>query len=156
MSIEGSPEHQKAFTEAAEKQYRGYLYGGGYAKTSSKDKIAETMEGIQRQRREIERTVVGAKGHANLISRDSMMFGSPHMMEITRNLSRKHGVSRSLVCPKCDGGSLNNTMNGRPWCMKCDLPLMTPEKAEEWEEPKKTKSKGYTLNEPEDVVRAKK
>jgi len=156
VSVEESPEFQKAFMEAAERQFRGYLYGGGYTRSSSKDQIAETMEGIQRQRSEIERTVVDAKRHADLVSRDSMMFGSPHMMEINRNLSRKHGMTRSLVCPKCGEGSHNNTMDGKPWCMKCNVPLMTPELAEKWEETKKAKPKSHTFNEPEDVVRGKK
>ena len=47
MSVEDSPEFQAALNEACEKQYRGYLYGGNYAKAHSKDTIAATMEGMQ-------------------------------------------------------------------------------------------------------------
>ena len=160
MSVEESPEFQKALNEVCEKQYRGFLYGGEYAKSHSKDSIAETMEEMQRQRRKIEAEVEGIKKHADQVRRDTRFMSSPHMREITANLKRK-SRSSGLICPVCGEGDLGNRMNGKPVCMmnaKHDglgpVLLMTPEKAKEWKPPKKpVKAKSYTFNEPEGVTR---
>ena len=48
--------------EACENQYRGYLYGEGGV--SSKDKIGDTVEEMQRQRKEIEEKFSEARLHA--------------------------------------------------------------------------------------------
>ncbi|GAH68856.1 unnamed protein product, partial [marine sediment metagenome] len=58
-----------------------------------------------------------------------------------------------LVCPVCGEGDEGNRMNGKPWCMKCNAPLMTVEKAADWVKPEKPKRKSYTFNEPNGVVR---
>ena len=47
MSVEESPEFQKALNESCEKEYRGYLYGGAYAKAHSKDKGSINIEYIK-------------------------------------------------------------------------------------------------------------
>ncbi len=158
--LEESPEFQKAMNEASEKQYRGYLYGGEYIKSHSKDSIAETMEEMQRQRRKIEDEVEGIKKHADQVRRDARIMGGPHMREITANLKRKSG-SLGLICPVCGEGDHGNRMNGKPVCMmnaKHDglgsVLLMTPEKAKEYKVPEKPRArKSYTFNEPEGVTR---
>ncbi|GAH53940.1 unnamed protein product [marine sediment metagenome] len=77
----------------------------------------------------------------------------PHVMEITANLKRKYGVE-GLICPACGGSDNGNTMNGKPWCMKCNIPLMTEEKAADWVKPVKPKKPGgYTFIEPDDIMK---
>ncbi len=154
MSVEDSPEFQKALNEACEKQYRGFLFGGAFIKAQSKDAIAETMDGMQQQRREIEDKVKGLREEADKVRGDMKLRLSPHMREITANLKRKSG-SPGLICPKCGEGDYGNRMNGKPICYmnaKHDglgpILLMTPEKAKEWKSPKSVKTRSYTFNEP--------
>jgi len=36
----------------------------------------------------------------------------------------------TLKCPKCGALDMNNTMNGKPWCFRCNIPLSDkPQKA---------------------------
>lgn len=148
--IEDSPEFKKALNEACERQYRGWLYGGGIV--SSKDKIGETMEEIQRQRREIEEKVEGAKRHADRLRREAALMSNPHAREITENLRRIHGQNGGLVCPQCGDTDHGNRMNGKPWCMRCNLPLMSKEKAEGWIKPSKPKPRSLTFTDVDRVV----
>jgi hypothetical protein len=79
------------------------------------------------------------------------------MREITDNLHRAHsGPYGGLVCPYCGDSDMGNRVKGVPWCMKCQLPLLTKEIAAKWVKPgKPTKPyKGYT--EPDGVVRLRK
>ena len=63
------------------------------------------------------------------------VMGDPHMREITENLRRVHSSSSKLVCPSCGEGDHGNRMNKKPWCMRCNMPLMTREQAEGWVKP---------------------
>ena len=40
--------------------------------------------------------------------------------------------SSGLVCPQCRDVNHKNRMNGKPWCMKCNVPLVEKEKAAKW------------------------
>lgn len=143
MIVEDSPEFQKALNEACEKQYRGWLFGGEYAQADSKDSIAETMEEIQRQRKEFGD---GVRSYAETIRRQAMITAHPHMREITSNLKRKQGA-KGLVCPLCGEEDHGNRINGKPYCfmnakhkakgVNGPVPLTTAEKAKEWKPPKK-------------------
>lgn len=153
MSVEDSPEFQKALTEACEKQYRGYLFGGEYKKAASKDKIGETLEKIEAERKKLMEKHEGYMKQAELVILQSGWMRNPHMRQITETLKRKHSAG-GLVCPVCGEGDEGNRMNGKPWCMKCNVPLMTKEKAKSWvKPPEKPKPKSYTFNETDGVVR---
>lgn len=149
--LEESPEFQAALNEACEKQYRGYLYGGGYAKASSEDKIADTMKEMQRQREEIEARVAGARLHAEQVR----LMSDPHAREITEAQRKRHSADGGLVCPSCGDTDHGNRMGKQPWCMRCQLPLMSQEKAEKWVKPEKPKPRNYTFNEPDGVTRCR-
>lgn len=41
-------------------------------------------------------------------------------------------VLNGLICPQCGDPDRRNTMNGRPWCMKCNVELMPKTKVEKW------------------------
>ena len=163
MSIEESPEFEKALFEACEKQFRGHLFGGGYAKASSKDTIAATMEEVKRQREHMMREIDGALAHSEKMVREAKIQTHPHMRDITANLKRKYGGGKGLVCPVCGEGDQGNRMNEKPVCLMNDkhkqqgvkgpVLLLTPEKAEKWDAPKKDKKRNYTFNEPEGVTR---
>lgn len=171
-----NPELRVAFEEAADKVCREHLFGGGYAKANSKDTIADTMEEIQRLRggakRELDRSM---KKHeklmekhqeymkqAELTKQQARGMTNPVMREITVNLKRKQG-SDGLICPVCGEGDHRNKINGKPYCFMNakhkglgPIPLMTPEKAKDWEPPKK-KSKFKELWEldDDDIVKAR-
>lgn len=151
MTIEESPEFQKALNEACEKQYREWTYGGGI-KSSSKNTIADTMAEIQRLQGGDQKAM---KKHeklmgeheeymkqAELAKQQAKILRNTHMREITGNLKRKHG-SDGLICPICGEGDHGNKLNGKPYCFMNakhkglgPIPLMTLEKAKDWKPPK--------------------
>lgn len=100
------------------------------------------------------------------IRRESRMATSPYHLEVKGNLKRKHGSKSSLVCPCCGSEDHGNRMGGKPVCMMnakhkakgVDGPvlLLSPEEAEEWEPPVKSKPVRLTFDEPEGVVRWRK
>lgn len=152
MSIEESPEFQKALNEACEKQYRGYLFGGAYVKAASKDTVGETLEKIEAERKRLMEKHGEYMQQAELMREQARFMTNPHMREITETLRKKHG-SGGLVCPVCGGGDDGNRMNGKPWCFECNVPLMTVEKAADWVKPEKPKPWSFTFNEPDGVVK---
>ena len=151
MSVEDSPEFKKALNEACEGQYRGWLYGGGVV--SSKDKIGGTMEEIQRQRQRIEDEVAEARRHADRVREEARIMSDPHLREITEHLRRIHGQKGGLVCPSCgETNSHGNRMNNRPYCFRCNLPMISREKAEKWIKPQKPKIRSCTFIDYDEVV----
>lgn len=140
-----NPELRAALTEACEKQYRGWLYGGGYTKANSRDEIADTLEEIEAERKRLMEKHEEYMRQAELERQQARFMSNPAMREITENLRRKHAPS-GLICPSCGDRDHGNRMNGKPWCLKCNAPLMTAEKAEMWvEPPEKPKKGGYTF-----------
>jgi len=58
-----------------------------------------------------------------------------HLMEIEWEWRKQHEVSKeagALVCPVCGEGNKGNMMNGKPWCLKCNCPLVPKGKVEKW------------------------
>jgi hypothetical protein len=152
VSIEDSPEFKKALQEECERQYRSILYG----KNAPKVSVGSTAAEVERQRREIEKSSE-ARLHANLMRREAEIMGNPHAREITENLRALHSVEGGLVCPQCgETDSHGNKMNGHPFCFRCQLQMISKEKAEKWIKPPQPKKFSRGFNEPEGVVRFKK
>jgi formylmethanofuran dehydrogenase subunit E len=77
----------------------------------------------QREIEEIDGKVADAKVRAEELRRQY----DPELMRINANLERKLGVPvGGLRCPKCGEPDRHNTMNGKPWCMKCNVALESP------------------------------
>lgn len=56
-----------------------------------------------------------------------MYLVDPALRDIQDKFTRKLGtVPGALVCPICGGGDKGNTMNGKPWCFKCNVALKSP------------------------------
>lgn len=97
------------------------------------------------------------------IRRESRMQTHPYHREVKDNLKRKQGSDSGLICPCCQEGDHGNRMGGKPYCLMNakhkvkgvdgPVPLMTPEEAEDWEPPAKSKLQKLTFDEPEDVMR---
>ena len=152
MSVEDSPEFQKALNEACEKKYRGWLFGGDYKKAESRDKVGETLKEIEADRKRLMEKHEEYMRQAELAKQQARFMINPHMREITETLRKKHD-SVGLVCPVCGGGDEGNRMNGKPWCMKCNAPLMTVKKMAGWVKPEKPKPQSFTFKEPDGVMR---
>ena len=151
--VEDSPEFKKALNEACEGQYRGWLYGGGVI-ANSKDKIGGTMEEIQRQRKAIEEKVEEARRHADRIRREAELMSNEGAREITENLRKLHSTESGVVCPQCgETNSHGNRMNGKPFCFRCNLIMISKEKAKNWVKPQKPKKSSLTFNDPDEVCR---
>jgi hypothetical protein len=84
-------------------------------------------KGKPKWQREIdENKVADAKAKAEALRRQY----DPELMRINANLERKLGVPvGGLRCPKCGESDRHNKMNGKAWCMKCNLPLEIPNSA---------------------------
>ncbi len=84
------------------------------------------LRGLSKWKREIEEIdskVADAKASAEELRRQY----DPELMRITANLDRKIGTpAGALRCPKCGESDHQNTMNGKPWCLKCNVPLESP------------------------------
>jgi len=74
----------------------------------------------QRELDEINDKVADVKAKAEELRRQY----DPELMRITANLERKiRSPVEGLRCPKCGEPDRNNRMNGKPWCMKCNVAL---------------------------------
>ena len=78
---------------------------------------------------------------------------SPELMRIQEDFARRGAVQigSKLMCPKCGDTDHGNRMNGAPWCMKCNCPLIPKSKVEKWTKSLKikvvSKSKDPTFTE---------
>jgi len=110
----------------------------GLATTTERKLDPEIEEAIQRAKQQRE---------------EMRIMGDPHLREIMENLRRAHATSSQLICLSCGDTDHGNRMNGKPWCMKCNLPLMSAEKAAKWVKPQPPKRFPRGFNDPEGVVR---
>lgn len=77
----------------------------------------------QREIDEIDSKMTDAKTRAEELRRQY----NPKLMQIVTNLDRKIGMPvGALRCPKCGEPDRQNKMNGKPWCMKCNVALESP------------------------------
>lgn len=76
----------------------------------------------QREINEIDGKVADAKAHTEELRRQY----DPELMRITANLERKIGLVIGLYCSECGEPDRGNKMNGKAWCMKCNIPLEVP------------------------------
>lgn len=58
----------------------------------------------------------------------------PILMELERNYeaSLEKVKVKDLVCPVCGEGDRGNVMNDRPWCFKCNTPLLPKGKVQDF------------------------
>lgn len=109
-----------------------------------------TVEEIQRQCKDI-------KEKSERIRREAEIKSNPHYREITDNLRKIHSVEGGVICPQCgETDSHGNTSEGKPFCYKCQLIMISKEKAENWIKPIPPKKFQVRFDEPDGVVRIKK
>jgi len=90
-------------------------------------------KGKAKWQRDLDRRVEKLRAKADQLRQDYMM--DPRLREIQNKLLRKLDVvkgDKSLVCPKCGEGDYGNKMNGKPWCFKCNVPLMPKDQVAKW------------------------
>jgi hypothetical protein len=89
----------------------------------NKAKRAKGKAKWQREIDEIDGKVADAKARVEELRRQY----DPELMKINANLERKMGSSLGgLRCPKCGDPDRHNKMNGKPWCLKCNVALESP------------------------------
>jgi formylmethanofuran dehydrogenase subunit E len=115
MSVVSKSELEAALLAEAPKQFMRYQ------KNRSK-----RLKGLPKWRRELEEAdnrVTDAKVMADELKRQH----DPELMRINSLLERKMPLSAGgLRCPKCHEGDRGNRMNGKPWCMACNVALESP------------------------------
>lgn len=115
-------------------------------------KLSNGKSKLQRDLEDIDRKVVETRNKADKLRREYMMDAN------LRRIQRKflgtqpvvHGDAE-LVCPVC--GSFNgaytkgkpNKKNGKPWCLKCNSPLVPKDKLMKWRKFSKVKAAGKSL-----------
>ena len=100
------------------------------------EKLLKGKAKWQRDLEGVDRRVQEAKAKADELRRD------PLLLDIQDKLLSKLDVVKgedSLICPKCGEGNNGNKMNGNPWCLKCNLPLIPKCKVAKWLKLPKTK-----------------
>lgn len=84
----------------------------------------------QREIEDMDSKVAAAKENAKDAKRTGEEMRrqcDPELMRITANLERKmDSLVGELRCPKCGEPDRHNTMNGKAWCMRCNVPLESP------------------------------
>lgn len=103
--------------------------------------IDEKFREAQRIREEALRKAEDARRRAEDLRREA------EMRRVVPHLFRVPSVSR-LVCPECGDPDRRNKMNGKPWCMKCNRPLVPKKIAEKLKKMPKVK----VVTEPENVT----
>lgn len=102
-------------------------------------KLSKGKSKLQRELEEIDGKVAEAKRKAGEFKRDYML--NRHLREINEKYNNRHGVSRGskgLVCPLCGepNGAYTkgkpNKINGKPACLKCNVPLIRKDKVVKW------------------------
>jgi hypothetical protein len=139
MAIEDSPAFQDALKQACDSQWRNWLYGGGFKKSQRKDVEAD-LNRIQEIKDSAEAKAEAARREAEAIRAKAEALRQQHdpsLRRITENLRIKHGVvTTGLMCPKCKDTNASNvqvygkgkTRKQVPWCIKCNVPLVPPDK----------------------------
>lgn len=83
------------------------------------------LKGLPKWKRELEEIdskIADARVKAEELRRQY----DPELMRINANLERKLGVAEGLRCVKCGEPDRGNKMNGKSWCMKCNIALESP------------------------------
>lgn len=57
----------------------------------------------------------------------------------------KRGDQNLLVCPSCGSVDLGNRMNKKPWCVKCNCPMVPMDKLKKWKNQVKAIDKGQAF-----------
>lgn len=114
MSVQVDLKHnsvlQTALLAEAPKQWEGF----------QQSKLKRS-KGKAKWQREIEE--IDTKAEAEELRRQY----DPELMRINANLDRKMGVPVGILrCSKCGEPDRHNTMNGKPWCFKCNVALESP------------------------------
>lgn len=92
-------------------------------------KRSRGLSKFQRDLEDVNRRVAEARRKADGLKRKYML--DPRLRKIEGNLKRKIADSE-LVCPECGRPDTHNKMGGKPWCVFCNVPLVSKAKVEKW------------------------
>jgi len=129
--LKANPDLLKSFDEAASQQAQKLQ------KTQKKQHQGKSK--LQRELEDIDGRLRDAK-QKNATMRQEHI--DPHLRRIQQDLMTKLKVEagpNTLVCPVCgepngaytEGGKPNE-QHGKPWCLKCDSPLIPKRKVKRW------------------------
>ena len=134
MSVEDSPEFQKALKDACDKQWGNWLYGGGFKKSSRRN-VEKDLARIQEIKDSAEAKAEAAKMKAEQLRREAEELrrkNNPMLRRITATLSEKSVLKVGLICPLCGEPDKGNKINKTPSCLKCNVALVTPKQVKDW------------------------
>ena len=87
---------------------------------------AKRVKGLPKWKRELE-DIDGKVADAWANAEELRRQYDPELMRINANLDRKMDTPvGGLRCPKCGEPDKHNKMNGKPWCIKCNVALESP------------------------------
>ena len=102
-------------------------------------KAAETeYKKVQVYRERLARSRTSPRGKIDEVRRKAddlrrRYLVDPALRDIQDKFTRKlETAPAALVCPICGGGDKGNTMNGRPWCFKCNVTLVNRNRVKKW------------------------
>lgn len=97
---------------------------------SRKQKLNRGKAKWQRDLEDVDRRIERVKRRADDLRRQYMT--APALSKIQAKFDDRFDVVSNLVCPSCGEGNKGNKMNGKPWCIKCNSPLIAKGKVEKW------------------------
>ena len=138
LDISGLSPEKQAFLEANPKLLKNIEEAIPKQVEKLRTQKKRRRKGKAKWQRELEETMDKARsraenirGKAEKLRREYMM--DPHLRSINEKLRAKADVgSKGLVCPECGESDRGNKMNRRPWCMKCNMPLIRKDKVAKW------------------------
>ena len=88
-------------------------------------KVQVRKEKLNRTRSYYQRDIESALKRTEDLRRKYMV--APGLREMADKYERllKPNESKRLHCPVCGEGDKGNKMNGKPWCFKCNVPLVS-------------------------------
>lgn len=85
---------------------------------------------LQRDLEDVDRRVEEAKGRAERL-RLERLLNLPFYLRGDFSGDSVQG-KKALICPVCGDSDKGSKMSGKPWCFKCNSPLMAKDKVEKW------------------------
>jgi len=119
-----SPEFQAALKQACDRVWQAWQSGA--LSTNPRTDGGTTVEAELRSAR---RKAATTRRRSEAMRRQF----DPSLRRIEETLRRVRGVATvGLICPQCGAPDHHNTLNGTPWCVRCHVALVAPEKAKGW------------------------
>lgn len=111
-------------------QKRAFLKANPEFLNSLEEEIPKQVRSLQTRKKKFRRGKSKLQRDLEDLRREYPL--NPNLRKINQKFMEKVEVASKLVCPVCGGSDEGNKMNGKPWCFKCNSPLLPKHKLRKW------------------------